>query len=490
MRRRRNSDSGKAGPRMKNKFTQNIGLKIISVIAAFILWLAVVNVDDPVINRTYTGIPVEFLNADVIEKENKTFKVLDNTDTINVVVTAKRSVLDDMSKDYIKATADFNELTFLDTVPIEVRSIRYSDKIDSVTTRTESLKLEIENVIDKAVPVIVEYEGIVENGHVVAGLNQSISVITVTGPESVVSTVENAVVEIDITGADKDATITQEVQLCDAKGNVISDDRLTQSDNSVDVFLTVNDTKEIPISSGFSGDAQNGYAATGMVITNPSSVVVSGRGENYEDMDVIYITPDSISIDEATMDVTSTVDISDYLPTGVIFADPDFTAMVDVTVEVRPTQSKVISVPLTNITIDNIPTGYIANIVDIGGGVDVEIQGLGDTFDRYSGDLAIGRIDAMSLTPRGIVADDNVPIITGENDGIVQFDMPPGIRVSSPVSLMVIVDYVGDIPAAVGQTEGEDISSVSESSHETSEDSEATGTDTSSDVKAVTTTEE
>ena len=102
---------------MKNLFTKNPGLKIISVLAAFFLWLVVVNVDDPIISKTYTGVPVEILNEEVLTDQGKCYEVLNDSANINVVVTAHRSVLDGMSKDYIKATADLKMLTTLDTVP-------------------------------------------------------------------------------------------------------------------------------------------------------------------------------------------------------------------------------------------------------------------------------------------------------------------------------------------------------------------------------------
>ena len=66
--------------------TSNLSLKIISLIAAFILWMVVVNTDDPMITRTYSGISVEVINTDDIESQGKTWEVLENTDTISELV--------------------------------------------------------------------------------------------------------------------------------------------------------------------------------------------------------------------------------------------------------------------------------------------------------------------------------------------------------------------------------------------------------------------
>ena len=440
---------------MKNLFTKNLGLKIISVLAAFFLWLVVVNVDDPIISKTYTGVPVEILNEEVLTDQGKCYEVLNDSANINVVVTAHRSVLDGMSRDYIKATADLKMLTSLDTVPIEVRSVRFSDRIESVTTRETGVKLSIENLIKKEVSVLVGYEGEPAEGYMLAGVENALSTITVSGPESVVSKVSSAMAVADIKGINSDFTVTEPLYPCDANNERITDDRLILSRTVTEIKYIIYATKTIPISSGYSGNPASGFGANGTVITEPSSVLIAGRGENFEDMEVIYISPDQVSVEGATSDVTAQVNISDYLPSGVIFADASFDPNIRVKVGIEQNQRKVIDVPLSNITVENVPEGYMVNIVDIGGTVPVEIQGIGDAYDRYSGDLAIGKIDAASLVPRAGIPADHEPgtPVTGESDGTVSFDFPAGVSLVNPVSLMVVVDRVDTssvMPAAGG----------------------------------------
>ena len=361
---------------MRQLFTKNLGLKIISVLAASILWLVVVNVDDPIISKTYTGIPVEILNGDVLTEQGKCYDILSDSSTINVVVTAHRSVLDGMSRDYIKATADLKQLTALDTVPIEVRSTRFSDRIDSVTTRNSSVKLKIENLIKKEVTVAIGYEGAPAEGYILAGVENPLASVVVSGPESVVTEVSRVMASADITGVSRDLTVTEPLYPYNSDNDLVEDDRITLSRTVTEIKYIIYATKTIPISSGYSGTPATGYGSTGSVITEPSSVVIAGKGENYDDMDVVYISPDKVSVDGASADVQTEVNISDYLPTGVIFADSEFDPNVKVTIGIDQNQRKVIDVPLSNITVENIPDGYVVNIVDIGATLPVEIQGI------------------------------------------------------------------------------------------------------------------
>ncbi len=427
---------------MKDLFTKNLGLKIISILAAFILWLVVVNVDDPVISKTYTGIPVEILNEDVLTSQGKCYEVLSDSANINVVVTAHRSVLDGMSRDYIKATADLKQLTSMDTIPVEVRSTRFSDRIESVTTRDANVNLWIENLIHKEVPVSIEYTGEPAEGYILGGVENALSTVVINGPESLVSKVEKVKASADIQGINRDFTVTEPMYPCDAANEIVGDDRIKLSRTVTEIKYVIYATKTIPISSGFSGTPAPGYGTTGQVVCDPSSALIAGKGENFEDMEVIYISPDVVSVEGAMSDVTTAVNISSYLPTGVRFADNAFDPNVNVTVTIAENERKVIDVPLSNITVDNVPDGYIANIVDIGGSVAVEIQGIGDAYNRYSGDLAIGKIDAMALVPRNATGDSHIP--TGECDGNVIFDFPAGVSLVQPVTLMVVVDHSGD----------------------------------------------
>ncbi|MCR5591873.1 MAG: hypothetical protein K6F73_10125 [Lachnospiraceae bacterium] len=443
---------------MKDFFTKNLGLKIVSVLAAFVLWLVVVNVDDPIISKTYTGITVEILNEDILSEQSKCYEVLGDSTSINVVVTAHRSVLDGMSKDYIKATADLKQLTSFDTVPVEVRSTRFSDRIESVTTRDASVKLKIENLVKKEIPVVIGYEGSPADGYVLYGADNALSTVIVSGPESVVSIVAKAKASADITGINRDFTVTEPLYAYNEENERVEDNRIALSRTVTEIRYIIYATKPIPINSQTSGNPAPGYGTVGSPQTDPSSVLVAGKGENYDDMDVIFISPDQVSVEGASDDVSVTVDISDYLPTGVIFADPEFDPNVTVTVDIEENQRKIVEVPLSNITIENIPDGYTVNIVDIGGALPIEIQGIGDAYDRYRGDLAVGTIDALSLIPRGGVPEgqEGSPIVTGENDGQVVFSFPSGVSLTNPVTLMVVVDRVstgGDSTAVMPSAE-------------------------------------
>ena len=56
---------------MKKKITNNLDLKILALFFSVILWLIVVNIDDPVKTVTFSGVEVKILNGDELTKKGQ-----------------------------------------------------------------------------------------------------------------------------------------------------------------------------------------------------------------------------------------------------------------------------------------------------------------------------------------------------------------------------------------------------------------------------------
>ena len=126
---------------MKNKLTQNWGLKLVSFLFAALLWLIVTNINDPITDLRATDEPVTIRNTELITERGQVFEVLEDTDVIDsVTVYAPRSVIASLNKSDVVATADINDLTSLDTVPIKITTSKHSDKLESVKASIDSVK--------------------------------------------------------------------------------------------------------------------------------------------------------------------------------------------------------------------------------------------------------------------------------------------------------------------------------------------------------------
>lgn len=81
----------------KKKITDNLSLKIMSVAVAVVVWLIVVNIDNPVGTNYYTITNVELINKEYVESSDTIGKMCmpeENQDTVRVAITADKKTRD------------------------------------------------------------------------------------------------------------------------------------------------------------------------------------------------------------------------------------------------------------------------------------------------------------------------------------------------------------------------------------------------------------
>ena len=62
---------------MIKKLKNNFSLKLLAFLFAFMLWLIVVNIDDPVMTKTFTNIPVTVEHSEILTEQNKTYQIVE-----------------------------------------------------------------------------------------------------------------------------------------------------------------------------------------------------------------------------------------------------------------------------------------------------------------------------------------------------------------------------------------------------------------------------
>ena len=429
---------------MKKFLTNNIGLKILSVFSAFILWIIVVNVDDPVITRVYSGIPVEIVNGTSITSEGKTYEVEDGSDVISVTISAERSIIESLNKENIKATADMKNITFMNTVPIELRTNRFFEKINSISTRNPNLSVVIEEKKSKQIKLSIKTDGEVATGYVAGKITPVVDVVKVSGPESKIGQVVSAEISVDYADMNETFTTSCPIILYNVDGEIVDDENIVISTTEVRTSVEILETKEIPVTAYYVGTAASGFSATGTVICDPSSVVIAGNGENLDSISSIKIPDNVVSIEGATENIVSTVNIKDYLPSGIVLADQSYNGDINIVTVVEAHDLLTVDLPISKIEVINLPDNYTAHVVFGEDTIPVEVAGLQESLLQVSQNAITAQIDANALMPR--LSDDqdydeDVSIYTGSNDGIVLLNLPSGVTQITNVSLEVVINY-------------------------------------------------
>ena len=105
---------------MKKNLTKNIPLKIMSVIVGILVWLIVVNVDDPIVTKGFVISDVQIINEAYVDQLGEMVMQDDSENTVRVYITGSRKTVNRITSSDIKAVADLQQAQSTDTDPVMI----------------------------------------------------------------------------------------------------------------------------------------------------------------------------------------------------------------------------------------------------------------------------------------------------------------------------------------------------------------------------------
>ena len=371
----------------KKKLTNNLGLKIISLLIAIGMWLIVLNITDPVTTQNFRNVSVKLVNTSAVTDLGKTYEVVDSSDVLSTVtIKAPRTVIQALgdSPDCITATADFNKLSEDGSyVPIEVHINKYVDKVESIRYSDDKLQVNIENRKVAIFPIVATTSGEIESGYVVGAIRTEHNQVKVSGPESKVSAIKKAVADVTVTGFTEDISTQADIILYDENDKPISNSSLSKNISNVKVDVSILVTKKIPVSYSYKGIPETGYGATG-VTGKIETVLVAGHSAVLDKLDRIKVPDTEINVTGQSSDFETTVNLNYYLPSGVIFANPSFDGKASVMVYIEPLKTQKVTIPLDSIEIEGIPDGFEATWAEGKDYAECSIMALSQDMEKLS----------------------------------------------------------------------------------------------------------
>jgi YbbR domain-containing protein len=417
--------------------TNNIGLKILAVIVSLGLWFIVNNNIDPTEKKSFNNIKVEITNEDLLTNEGKVYDILDGSDTVNVEVYGKRSVLQYISKDDIKATADMSQLTFMNTLSIEVTSSRNNSELE-FKTNIDNVKLSIED--RKRIQMIINTttSGEPADGYVVGSVTASQNIVRLSGPESVIDSVDHVEATVSIDGYSSDINTSAELKLYDAENNEIKNSSITMNISTVNIAVTILATKEVPITFVIPDEPPAGYCLSDETLSVPETVTLAGLKSVLDGVTKVTVTDALLSVAEDKEDKTVIVNIKKYLPTGTQFADSSFNGNVSVTIGIEPIVTKELKIPSKNFAAGNKPEGFNVTLIDVDEEdyYTIKISGTQEAVDSITANDVIGVVD-MDRMAKDLGIDEWTE---GSYHGKLTFNLPDSVTLGEDYSMTVVLE--------------------------------------------------
>lgn len=345
---------------MKKKIFHNWGLKIASLLLAFLIWFLVAKFGDPLVTVTFPNVHVVLKNTEQLEKENKVYEVLDKTDTVRVAVRIPNSMRGQLRASDIVAEADMNKLTEINTIAISYYIPNVEE--DSISGDHDVVRLSVDEKMTKWIRLQSQIKGEVAENYMVTGTSADQNRIEVSGAKSMIEKISYASVELDVTGATNTISMNVEPQLYDAEGKRLDLTGISQNVDYVHMTVEVLATKEVPVEYTVTGTPAEGYMATGKTECSQKTVKIAGSSAVLSGVNRISIPEEVIDISGQSDDMQIALNLKEYLPEGIRLVDTGLGSRVTVTVHIEPRVERKLKLYARNFNIINVPDGYEARV--------------------------------------------------------------------------------------------------------------------------------
>lgn len=418
---------------MKEKLLNNFGLKVASLVLAFAVWMAIVNISNPVIDDSQT-VPVEVKNEEVLKAANLTYEMGKDVVTVSYQVrTRERSLV--KASDF-HAYVDLNDYNVTGAIPITVEINKDKEalvKSDTITAKPMVIRIKTEALQRKKFDLQVKTEGAHEDGYAPGPIIPSSSSVTVEGPESLIGQINRIGVVVNIENKSADFDVTAAPVLYDANDNELDfGDKVSVSPHEIECRVSILKAKNLSLNFEVSGEVAKGYRYTG-VDSSVKTVPVVGTKSVLASLSTLSVASDKLNISGATADKVIELDLSQYLPPNTSIAGNEY-KNVTVKLKVEPLTTKTFTLDLESLDKIGLEEDYEYGFDKET--ADVTIRGLKEDLDS----LDINKLNAVL---------DVTNLHTGQNPGVLKFEVSGGFEVVGYTPFTVILAHKEPATTAV-----------------------------------------
>lgn len=362
---------------MKKLLTRNLGLKLASLLLAFVLWFLVAQIYDPKDTVTFNNIQVRLINTELLDEEGKVYEVLDNSNLVRVTVTGPQSIVkSELRRSDIIAEADMSKLTDINTIAITYYCENISNDSVEIKGNHDSVRLNVEDKTSKWIKLESNTIGDVASGYMIGNVTLDQTNIEVTGPKSAISQVDHAGVDINVTDSTTSLSANVDIKLYDADDNELVLESVKKNVDSAYMTVEVLATKEVPVEIEYMGVPEDGYMATGEVESSVPTVRIAGTVSTLVGISAITVPEDRMNITGQSDNLVDIINLKEYLPANVRLADKSFDGKITATVYIEPIVSKDLTVAAENISVTGVPDGMEAEITSTAEEYNITVSGL------------------------------------------------------------------------------------------------------------------
>lgn len=411
----------------------NLHWKLLSILLAMLSWLIVINIQNPVISADIDNIKVDVIGLNQIEGKGHVVKdgyKLHNL-SININIKGQRLEVENfLTEDVNSVTARINLTPYVQEL---VNNSGLTERLVEIEIDNVPEDIVIEDYEPSSVYVVFESEK-TESFDIIYNINgkedsQYITLdpiiktkeIEIVGPESIVDTIKNVVVDININDFAQDPLVMDlPVFAYDKDGNEVVG--ISKSQNYVEVILPTGKKKVVPLVADFNGTLPTGYTLTNTIIT-PAEITIVGNEALIDQINSIQLN--SIFLSNIIENTTKQVDF--LLPDGVEYIDKIDPKAV-VTIEVQKTNIHEFTIDIDELKLkvvgsDNIKYDILDNSITL------KLSGTAEEILEFT-------VEDLSATL------DLTDAQLGKHEFELTIPIPPELEIVNSPSLTVLIEQI------------------------------------------------
>jgi YbbR domain-containing protein len=387
---------------MNNLFNNNKTMWVLSIVVALLLWMYVINDQNPETYDNINDIPVELTNIETLEEKGL---VISNSQeyTINIRVDGRRNQLYKINKNAIRVEADLSRLNSKGSHYLPVSIYGIPDDIEITRKNPDAIEIVLDQIVTQERNIKINITGNPAEGMASLSYVSNPTKATIEGAETILNSVSEVVAVIDITNATGEISRQLPLMAVDINGEEVKGVNI--SPRNVDVTIPIGLTKSVPVKTQINGDVPEDYVITN-VVTNPTDIRIGGASAKLNVID--NISTESINVEGQTKSFEKKIKL--LLPEGVEIINGEAAIMVKITIE--PYVERTFET--SNINITNLKEELVVqeNIVDEP--ILITLKGIKNQIDEISEENISLYIDASDLQ-------------VGKHEVELKLDLPEGV---------------------------------------------------------------
>lgn len=267
--------------------SKNLAAKILCVIMAIVLWLYVMNEQNPPLEASFT-VPLEVKNL------SGNYTLIDAPESVRVKVRGARSVIATLTGKDIAAYIDLKGVGE-GRQQVKITAV-VPQSVELVEVNPDKALLRIDTMTSRKVPVEVRYTGVPPEGATVGKAGAAPDTITVEGPRSSLDSIERAIVEVNISDHSGDFSGNYDVLIINKEGKELEDVTLNPARVTVTTQMIVTSKKMVEVKPNFTGELPPGMMIKQLSV-NPPRIELQGSKELLDTVDSVTTEPIALGSD-------------------------------------------------------------------------------------------------------------------------------------------------------------------------------------------------